>query len=88
MLIRGSNVPATQVLQQRMGTYPYPVQENIINLSKFTLRETLAILQDWENFAATIYPASAEADSAELRDHAEAMLKTIAIDIDTPQDQF
>lgn len=47
-----------------------------------------AILQDWENFAATIYPDSAEADSVELRDHAEAMLKTIANDIDKPQAQL
>ncbi|MDP9109387.1 MAG: sensor histidine kinase [Pseudomonadota bacterium] len=50
------------------------------------IRENLeAILQEWENFARTIYPNAQQADALALRDHAQAMLTAIALDLDTAQ---
>lgn len=46
-----------------------------------------AILQEWENFAKKIAPEAAQTAPADLRDHAEEMLRAIAADIDTPQSQ-
>ncbi|WP_426105658.1 sensor histidine kinase [Massilia sp. TSP1-1-2] len=42
------------------------------------------ILQEWEDFAETLYPVTS-ASKAELRDHAKEMLKVICIDLDTAQ---
>ena len=51
------------------------------------IRDNLeSILQEWENFARSIYPDAQQADALALRDHAQAMLVAIAIDLDTPQD--
>lgn len=43
------------------------------------------ILQQWEEFAKTIWPSREVMTSAELRDHAQQMLIAIAADLDTPQ---
>ncbi len=56
-----------------------------MRLSRFILQHMESILQSWENFAKTIEPPALTMDSAELRDHAKHMLKTIAADLDTSQ---
>ncbi|GGY91661.1 ATP-binding protein [Pseudoduganella plicata] len=55
-----------------------------MNLAKFILTNLECILQEWEDFASTLEPLM-NADKKELRDHAEAVLKVIAADLDTPQ---
>lgn len=50
------------------------------------IRENLEeILGQWEKFARNIQPADGKMSTAALRDHAEAMLKVIATDLDSPQ---
>jgi signal transduction histidine kinase len=55
-----------------------------MRLSKFILANLECILQEWEDFASTLAPL-ATANKKELRDHAAAVLKVIAADLDTPQ---
>lgn len=55
-----------------------------MRLSDFILSNLDPILQEWEEFAATLAPLE-HADKIELRDHAKAVLKVIATDLDTPQ---
>ncbi|NNG22334.1 sensor histidine kinase [Telluria aromaticivorans] len=55
-----------------------------MRLSTFILSELECILQEWEDFASTIEPL-VDANKKELRDHAAAVLKVIAADLDTPQ---
>lgn len=55
-----------------------------MRLSKFILSNLELILQEWEDFASTIEPL-VDANKKELRDHAGAVLKVIAVDLDTPQ---
>ena len=55
-----------------------------MRLSVFILSNLDDILQEWEEFAATLAPL-ADADKVELRDHATAVLKVIAADLDQPQ---
>ena len=55
-----------------------------MRLSVFILSNLDNILKEWETFAATLAPL-ADADKAELRDHATAVLKVIATDLETPQ---
>lgn len=55
-----------------------------MKLSAFILSNLEDILQEWESFAATMEPLRL-ADPVELRDHAAALLKVIALDLDTPQ---
>jgi len=47
-----------------------------------------SIVQSWEDFARTIEPPAITMDRAALRDHASAMLKVIAKDLDTGQTAF
>ena len=56
-----------------------------MRLSKFILANMEAILQDWEDFARTIHATIHLMTTKELRDHAEAMLKVVATDLDTYQ---
>ncbi|MCP9340310.1 sensor histidine kinase [Stutzerimonas xanthomarina] len=56
-----------------------------MRLATFITNNLEPILQAWEDFAKTITPATKMMDSAELRDHAEQMLKAIAEDLQTPQ---
>ena len=56
-----------------------------MRLSKFILSNMEAILQEWEDFANTMNSTVHGMDSRELRDHAEAMLRVIAEDLDTSQ---
>jgi signal transduction histidine kinase len=55
-----------------------------MKLSEFILSNLEEILQEWESFASTMEPLR-NADKVELRDHAAAMLKVIAVDLDTFQ---
>jgi signal transduction histidine kinase len=55
-----------------------------MRLSAFILSNLETILQEWEEFASTIEPL-ATANKKDLRDHAAAVLKVIADDLDTEQ---
>jgi len=55
-----------------------------MRLSTFILDNLEAILQEWENFAKSLHP-NAAADTIELRDHAEDMLRVIAADLASEQ---
>lgn len=56
-----------------------------MRLSKFILANMEAILQEWEDFAKTVHATVHRMTTRELRDHAEAMLKFVAADLDTYQ---
>lgn len=58
---------------------------NPIRLGDFILKNMESILKQWEEFANTITPPALTMDSVSLRDHAELMLKTIALDLTTKQ---
>ena len=55
-----------------------------MKLSDFIRTHLESILQEWEDFASTLAPLE-NADKSELRDHAAAVLKVVAADLDTPQ---
>ena len=52
-----------------------------MRLAEFILGNMESILQEWEDFARTIQPSHRSMNVAELRDHAEEMLKDIAKDL-------
>lgn len=57
-----------------------------MNLSSFIVQNMETILQEWEDFARDLTRGSEHVmDTAELRDHAEEMLRIIAADLDTPE---
>jgi signal transduction histidine kinase len=56
-----------------------------MRLSGFLIQHIESIVQEWENFASTLYTTGKPLDSEALRDHAELMLRTIAADLDTDQ---
>lgn len=56
-----------------------------MRLADFIIENLEPILQSWEDFARTITPAATDMTAAELRDHAEQMLRVIAEDMRTPQ---
>lgn len=56
-----------------------------IRLGDFILQYMESILKQWEEFAKTINPPAISMNSQALRDHAEKMLKTIALDLTTEQ---
>ncbi|MBP6719085.1 MAG: RsbRD N-terminal domain-containing protein, partial [Rhodoferax sp.] len=56
-----------------------------MRLSEFILTHMEAILQEWEDFAETIHATQHRMTTQELRDHAEAMLRDVAADLDTAQ---
>ena len=58
-----------------------------MKLSKFILQNLEEILQEWEDFASTIATFNNSMTTVELRDHAEAMLKVIAADLETFQNE-
>ena len=55
-----------------------------MRLSVFILSNLDAILEEWEDFAATLAPLK-DACKVELRDHATAILHVIAADLETAQ---
>ena len=56
-----------------------------MRLADFIISELETILQEWENFARTLTPAALSMTNKELRNHAHAMLNSIADDLRTPQ---
>lgn len=56
-----------------------------IRLGDFILQYMESILKQWEEFAKTINPPAISMNSLALRDHAEKMLRTIALDLTTEQ---
>src|ERR1700683_4325115 len=56
-----------------------------MRLAEFIKRDMEAILSEWEAFAAAQLPAAADMDSLALRDHGEQLLRAIAKDISSPQ---
>lgn len=56
-----------------------------MRLADFILQNIEPILQQWEDFAKTLTPATDGMDAVQLRDHAEQMLRTIAADLKTAQ---
>ena len=61
-----------------------------MGLAEFIRRNTRAILEEWEAFAATLLPAAADMTSLALRDHAPQILEAVADDLDstqTPEEQ-
>lgn len=58
-----------------------PIRKVAMRLAKFILHDLEAILQEWEDFAATLTPAGRQMDKVALRDHVKKMLETIAADL-------
>jgi hypothetical protein len=58
---------------------------HLMRLAEFIRGNTEAILAEWETFARGVWPPGAAADPAELRDHAEDILRAVARDMDTGQ---
>ena len=56
-----------------------------MRLAEFILRDMEAILVEWEAFAVTLFPASANPTQLTLRDHAQQILEAVAKDLSTPQ---
>lgn len=56
-----------------------------MRLSDFILQNMESILQAWEDFARTIETPLPDLNSAGLRNHAEAILRTVARDMQMPQ---
>lgn len=56
-----------------------------MRLADFIVHEMEAILVEWEAFASTQLPAAASMKSLALRDHAEQILRAIALDLRTDQ---
>ncbi len=58
-----------------------------MRLSNFIRLHLEAILQEWENFAATVVPPGQQFDKIALRDHLKRMLETISQDLDNPESE-
>jgi signal transduction histidine kinase len=56
-----------------------------MRLSRFIMESSGRIISEWEVFARSCLPAASTMDLEQRRDHVAAMLKVIAIDLDTPQ---
>ena len=56
-----------------------------MRLSSFILKNLETILQEWEKFAASQFPAGQTADKGMLRDDVKKILETIAADLARPQ---
>lgn len=56
-----------------------------MRLADFILRDMESILIEWEAFAATLFPASADPGRLVLRDHAQQILEAVARDLSTSQ---
>ena len=56
-----------------------------MRLAEFILENMERILAAWEDFARANQPPDGDMNPSALRDHAEAMLKVVALDLHTPQ---
>jgi signal transduction histidine kinase len=59
--------------------------EGPMRLADFIEANTDEILSEWESFARTLLPAAGGLDVGALRDHAQQILETIALDLRTGQ---
>lgn len=59
-----------------------------MRLSDYILENLECILQEWEEFAATLVPVEQRMDKVMLRDHVKQMLEAIALDLAQPQTAF
>jgi signal transduction histidine kinase len=58
-----------------------------MRFAEFIERDMEAILQEWEEFAATLLPAAASMTPLALRDHAKQILEAVAADMRTAQSE-
>jgi len=58
-----------------------------MHLHQFIERHMNEIMAEWVSFARTLDYSSEEMTLLQLRDHAEAILRSIALDIDSQQSQ-
>lgn len=56
-----------------------------MRLSQFIVQNMESILQAWEDFARTVDTPFPDLDAAGLRNHAESILRTVAMDMTAPQ---
>jgi diguanylate cyclase (GGDEF)-like protein/PAS domain S-box-containing protein len=56
-----------------------------MRLAYFILHNIESVLQEWEDFAATLVPAEQKTNKVMLRDHAKKMLETISADLAKPE---
>lgn len=59
-----------------------------MRLSNFIISSLEPVLQEWEDFAATIAPAGQQTDKIALRDHVKRMLETISLDLSKPETEW
>ena len=59
-----------------------------MKLSTFIVDNIESILQEWENFARTIFPKNQQVNINDLRDHAKQMLMCIVNELDEPQSDW
>jgi signal transduction histidine kinase len=86
----GSSSSGAQRLIEAAANHPnaagsMPAIETSPRLSDFLRDHAVAILEAWDEFAATVPHAGHPLDHATLRDHAAEILKTIARDLAQPQ---
>lgn len=56
-----------------------------MKLSRFIVDNIEDILAEWVEYAGSLSPAADSMSVSDLRDHGEAMLRAVALDIDSPQ---
>lgn len=56
-----------------------------MSLARFIVSNMKSILQQWDEFASSLFPSGAKIPHRALRDHAEAILMAIVLDIQTHQ---
>src|SRR6476646_1981549 len=56
-----------------------------MRLAEFIISSSARIITEWEEFARLHLTVASKMDLNERRDHVAGMLKTIALDLDTPQ---
>lgn len=56
-----------------------------LRLSAFIVSHMEAVLQEWEDFARSLGTVTSSMDAEALRDHAELMLRAVAVDLETAQ---
>ncbi len=64
---------------------PGELPESLMRLSDFITRHMEDIIAEWESFARSQIPAARDMSELALGDHAEAMLKAVALDIESEQ---
>jgi signal transduction histidine kinase len=59
-----------------------------MRLTKFITERSRSIIAEWEEFARLHLLAASHMDLKQRRDHVEGMLRSIAVDLDTPQSKL